>query len=99
MLFTSGIPHLWTVPPGRLGHPIPMENPGVGRADKNTTTHDDAADELRYALEVMEEYSHLGLDDEYASKLRDILVRRIEQAETALSVEPAQPIRFRAFVE
>jgi len=51
----------------------------------------DAAIELRYALEVMDEYSHLGLDDEYAGKLRDILLKRIEEAEAALSVGPAQP--------
>ncbi len=44
----------------------------------------------------MEEYSHLGLDDEYASKLREILLRRIEEAEEAVSVEPAQPVRFRS---
>ncbi len=54
----------------------------------------DAATELRYALEVMDEYSHLGLDDEYASKLRDILLRRIGEAEATLSVQPAHPVRF-----
>ena len=42
----------------------------------------------------MEEYSHLGLDDKYASKLRDILLRRIEEAEQDVSLEPAQPVRF-----
>ena len=47
----------------------------------NTLSHSDAAMELRYALDVMEEYSHLGLDDEYAGKLREILVKRIEAAE------------------
>ncbi len=44
--------------------------------------------ELRYALDVMEESSHLGLDDEYAGKLRDILLRHIEDAEVAISVRP-----------
>lgn len=34
--------------------------------------------ELWFALEVMEEYSHLGLDDESASKLREILLRHID---------------------
>jgi len=77
-----------------LEHPIPMENPRVEGAFVNTIARSDAATELRYALDVMEEYSHLGLDDEYAGKLRDILVRRIEEAEAALSVEPAHPIRF-----
>ncbi|WP_162601463.1 hypothetical protein [Occallatibacter savannae] len=55
----------------------------------------DPATELRYALEVMEEYSHLGLDDEHTNKLRSILLRRIDEAEAAVSVEPAQPVRFR----
>jgi len=70
-----------------------MENARVEGAVVNTIPSSDAANELRYALDVMDEYSHLGLDDEYAGKLRDILVRRIEEAEEALSVEPAQPVR------
>ena len=57
------------------------------------TLDPDLAAEFRYALDVMEECSHLGLDDEYAGKLRDILLRRIEKTETALSTRPAQPIR------
>ena len=61
----------------------------------DTIARTDAATELRYALDVMEEYSHLGLDDEYTSKLRGILLRRIEEAETAVSVEPAPAARFR----
>jgi len=59
-----------------------------------TTLSPHLATEFRYALDVMEEYSHLGLDDEYARKLRDILLRRIEKTETALSIRPAQPVRF-----
>lgn len=54
----------------------------------------DPATELRFALDVMEEYSHLGLDDEYAGKLRDILQRHIEDAEESLSCCPAQPVQF-----
>jgi hypothetical protein len=76
-----------------------MENASVAGASVNTIPSSDAATELRYALDVMEEYSHLGLDDEYASKLRDILVRRIEEAEEVLSVEPAQPVRFQVPAE
>jgi hypothetical protein len=57
----------------------------------------DPATELRYALEVMEEYSHLGLDDEAAGKLRGILVRRIHEAESKLSSRPAAPVRFGSF--
>ena len=59
-----------------------------------TPSNPDLVNELRYALEVMEEYSHLGLDSEAASKLRDILLRRINDAETALSCRPATPVRF-----
>jgi hypothetical protein len=50
--------------------------------------------ELRYALEVMEESSHLGLDSESASKLRSILLRRINEAEKALSGRSVDPVRF-----
>lgn len=52
------------------------------------------ATELRYALDVMEENSHLGLDDEAASKLRSILQRRIHEAEAAVSSRPVAPVRF-----
>jgi hypothetical protein len=58
------------------------------------TTNPDLVNELRYALDVMEEYSHLGLDNEAAGKLRSILVRRIGEAEAALSGRPAAPARF-----
>jgi len=60
----------------------------------DTTQNPDLATDLRYALDVMEEYSHLGLDDETASKLREILVRRINQAEDAVSCCPAVPSIF-----
>jgi hypothetical protein len=59
------------------------------------TSNPDLVNELRYALDVMEEYSHLGLDNEAASKLRGILVRRIHEAEVAVSSRPAAPVRFR----
>jgi hypothetical protein len=61
------------------------------------TTVANPVTELRYALEVMEEYSHLGLDDEAAGKLRTILVRRIREAEKKLSCRPAEPVRFPAY--
>ena len=48
--------------------------------------------ELRYALDVMEERSHLGLDDEIASNLKGILLRRIAAAEDALACKPANRI-------
>ena len=59
-----------------------------------TTPNPDLVTELRYALDVMEEYSHLGLDSEAASKLRSILLRRIDEAEAAISCRPAAPVRF-----
>lgn len=59
----------------------------------DTTTQPNLATELQYALEVMEEYSHLGLDEERANVLRKILLRRIAEAEAALSCRPAAPIR------
>ena len=77
--------------PGRIK---PGESHRVEGAFVDTITRLDAATELRYALEVMDEYSHLGLDDDYASKLRVILLKRIDEAEAALSVEPAHPVRF-----
>ena len=60
----------------------------------HTMLNPDLATELRYALEVMEENSHLGFDDEYASKLREIPLRRIDKTETALSVRPTHPVLF-----
>ena len=54
------------------------------------------ANELRYALDVMEENSHLGLDDEAASRLRSILRRRIEKAESEFSPRPTEPVRLPA---
>jgi hypothetical protein len=60
----------------------------------DTVLNPDLANELRYALGVMEEYSHLGLDEEYASTLREILERRIADADAAVSFRPAQPVRF-----
>ena len=62
----------------------------------DTTAPRDLAEDLQYALDVMEEYSHLGLDDQHASKLREILQRNIAEAEQALSCCPADPVRFPA---
>ena len=52
------------------------------------------ANDFRYALNVLDEYENLGLDAEYASKLRRILIRRIEEADETNSCCPAQPVRF-----
>ena len=54
----------------------------------------DHANDIQYALQVLEEYEHLGLDDEYASKIRMILLRQIEETDEADSCCPAQPVRF-----
>jgi hypothetical protein len=39
-------------------------------------------DDLWFAIHVMDESSHLGLDSEYASKLRTLMLRQIEMAGT-----------------
>ena len=54
----------------------------------------DYASDLRHALRVLDEYEHLGLDEEHASKLRGILERQIEDADELVSCRPAQPVRF-----
>jgi hypothetical protein len=46
-------------------------------------------DDLRFAIDVMDEYSHLGLDAEYASELRNLMQRQIVEAEEALNCRPA----------
>jgi len=43
-----------------------------------------SASELRFILDVMEECSHLGLDNETACKLRKILAQRIAVAENRI---------------
>ena len=45
-------------------------------------------DDLRDTLRVMEEDSHLGLDDQAADKLRQILLHQITRAERALASRP-----------
>ena len=59
-----------------------------------TLSPTDIASDLRYALEVLDEYHHLGLDAEHANKLRNILIRRIGEANESDSCCPAQPIRW-----
>ena len=44
--------------------------------------------DLTCALEVMEEYSHLGPDDEAATKIRDIILRQINEAQSARFCSP-----------
>jgi hypothetical protein len=58
-----------------------------------TLSKSELVSDLRYALEVMEESSHLGLDDEHARLLHEILQRRIDEACAAFSVKAAAPFR------
>ena len=51
------------------------------------------ASDLRYALEVLDEYQHLGLDEEHVSKLRHILKRQIKCTEELVSCGPSQLIQ------
>jgi hypothetical protein len=76
-----------------------MENPRLEGPSVHTIQHSDAATDLHYALDVMEEYSHLGLDDDYTRKLRRILLRRIKEAEAGVSMEPTDPVRLPLPVE
>ena len=48
---------------------------------------------LRFALDVMEERSHIGLDDETAGTVRDSLLRRIVETERALGFPPSERIQ------
>jgi hypothetical protein len=63
-------------------------------ATMETLSTTNSANDIRYALQVLDEYEHLGLDDEYAAKLRNILERQIEEKDEAISCCPVEPIRF-----
>jgi hypothetical protein len=45
--------------------------------------------DLRYILDVFEERSHLGLNEERANMVRGILLRQIAKTESALARKPA----------
>lgn len=49
-------------------------------------------DDLRFALEIMDEYSHLGLDSEHAAKLRSLMLQQIAKAEQALRRSSDEPV-------
>jgi hypothetical protein len=59
----------------------------------DTKSKSELITDLRFALDVMEEYSHLGLDDEAANKLREIIVHQIDDARAGLSCCPPAPMR------
>jgi hypothetical protein len=44
--------------------------------------------ELRYALNVLEECSHLGLNEKGASRIRRILLQQIAETESAVASQP-----------
>lgn len=46
----------------------------------NALLNPETVSDLQFALDVMEEKAHLGLDDEGASQLKSILLRHIEEA-------------------
>jgi hypothetical protein len=56
-------------------------------ASRRTT----AADDLHFALKTLDESSHLGLDSEYALKIRAAILRQIERNGPALSAAQASP--------
>jgi hypothetical protein len=53
--------------------------------------HSEVLKDLRFALEVMEEKSHLGLEHEAASTLRSRLLAQIARLEAAIANQPATP--------
>ena len=54
-------------------------------------THALLVNDLRFALEVMEDRSHLGLSDERAARLRALIERRISEEDRA-SHRPVQAV-------
>jgi hypothetical protein len=42
-------------------------------------------DDLRFALQVLQEDSYLGLDPEYASKVQSAILRQLERGERTLN--------------
>lgn len=56
-------------------------------------------DDFRFALDVIEDRSHLGLDPAYASKLRALIVKRIARTEEALKSRPSAVAKIQAGVE
>jgi hypothetical protein len=54
--------------------------------------HAERLADLKYALRVMGEGSHLGMDDHTANRIRRILLRRIAKVENALICESDESI-------
>lgn len=50
------------------------------------------ASELRYILSLMEERSHLGLDNASAHRIKEVLLRRIAGAENASAKKGASSV-------
>ena len=52
---------------------------------RNTLIND-----LRFAIEVMEDRSHLGLNPERAASLKALMEHRISEAQNAIRFQPAK---------
>jgi hypothetical protein len=52
---------------------------------------EDLLKNLHHSLDLMEAKSHLGLDNCFADKIRQILVRRIGRIEATLAATPGAP--------
>jgi hypothetical protein len=46
------------------------------------------AEDLRFALDVLQESSHLGLDSEHSSRLRELIQKQIKWREATLNRRP-----------
>jgi hypothetical protein len=54
----------------------------------NALLNPELISDLEFALDVMEEKSHLGIDDERAGQLKGILLRQVEEAKAELGRRP-----------
>jgi hypothetical protein len=54
-------------------------------------TNPSLIDDLRFALQVLQERSGLGLDSEYASKIQSVILQQIERGEASRRPSVAAP--------
>lgn len=60
---------------------------------RDPASHRQMLSDLRFALDVMEERAHIGLDDDRAATVRRVLLSRIVDTEVALGhAASAHPI-------
>lgn len=60
---------------------------------KDPANHCRVLRDLRFALEVMEERSHIGLDDKAAGKVRSALQRLMLATEGAIGFPPSTQLK------